>query len=156
MCVSGGETSGPPWTWMMLSRLMPYASAWRTFGFASAPLLFGDLKLKITYGLLDAVAPRVRFGSLAAFSCGIAEAGVDTSNCMSALGELVCSCCCTDSWLCVSSMTILSTNAPRTVSVDAFHDGLRDSSIRFVASYLSTLYGPSEIRFLARSALAGT
>ena len=89
------------------------------------------------YGLLAAVSPSRRFGSFAASRPGICEAGVEMSNCMSAPGEPVCSCCCTDSWVCVSSMTILSTKAPRIGSVAAFHAGLRESSIRFVGSYLS-------------------
>ena len=78
------------------------------------------------------------------------------SNIMSALGAPVCSCCWIDSWLCVSSTTILSTNAPRIVSVSAFHAGLRDISMRFVGSYASTLYGPFPIRFLPSSVLPGT
>ena len=94
--------------------------------------------------------------SLAASSPGICDGGVPMSNFMSALGVPVCSCCWIDSWLCVSSKTILSTNAPRIGSVAGFHAGLRDSSMRFVGSYLSTLYGPSTTRCCPISVLPGT
>ncbi len=81
--------------------------------------------LKTTYGLLDAVSPRFRFGSLVLISAGSCDGGGSASNSMSALGVPVCSCCWIESWLTVSLTTILSTYALRTGSVDACQAGLR-------------------------------
>src|SRR5262249_2393870 len=118
--------------------------------------LFGDLKLNRTYGLVDPVNPRLRFGSLLAISAGSWDGGGKSSNSMSAEAVPVCSCCWALSWLTVSLMMILSTYAFRTVAVEAFHAGLRSYTICLVGVYVVILYGPSEIVCWPSSALAGT
>jgi hypothetical protein len=84
-------------------------SAWRKASLPIAPPLFGEFSLKTMYGLLDAVAPRLKFGSSLEISAGSCDGGGKLSNSMSALAVPVCSCCCVLSWVTVSLITILST-----------------------------------------------
>src|SRR5882757_4061090 len=109
----------------------------------------------MTYGLLDAVMPRLRFGSFFAIRAGSCDGGGPTSNSRSAVGVPVCSCCWTESWVTVSLTTILSTYALRTGSDAGSQAVLREYAIGLVGTHLSTLYGPSDGKLLPRSVLAG-
>src|SRR5689334_2717424 len=107
--LSGSLSFGPPRTWIMLVRLRAYSRAWRTLTLPSALLLLGDTVLKTMYGFEEADGPIVRLGSFLAIRAGSCEGGGKLSNSRSALGVPVCSCCCVESWVTVSLMTILST-----------------------------------------------
>src|SRR4249919_1488563 len=120
------------------------------------PALFGDFMLYRMYGLVEAVGPRLRLGSLLAISAGSWDGGGKLSNSRSALGVPVCNCCWVLSCVTVSLTMILSTYALRIGSVEAFHAVLRSNTICLVGLYVVILYGPSEIVCCASSALPGT
>src|SRR5579884_1610697 len=104
--VSGGETIGPPWSWIRLSRLRAYSRAWRTITLFSALLLLGDWVLKMMYGLLAYSLKSDRPGLLEESKPGMALVGTEVSHIMSAWGVLVINCCRMPAWVPVSVMSI--------------------------------------------------
>ena len=100
---------------------------------------------------LDAfVGPRLRFGSFAATSPGTCDGGgadvelhvgVRRAGLQLLLDRLLA--------LRLVDDDLVDVRACGSGRSPAFHAGLRDSSIRFVGSYASTLYGPSDDQVLA-------